>query len=82
MSASPLNAAIRFGPEAYQLPEKGLVGRHSAGVGFLRAAVQGRGEEFAAAVRAIDPAAEARWFRSDRFDQFNALKRACGCVLR
>jgi alpha-maltose-1-phosphate synthase len=77
-----LNPAIRFAPEAFMLPNKGLklMGRQAAGVGFLRAAVDNRTNEplwafssdsgdaeiFKRLVREIDPGADARWVPADR----------------
>jgi glycosyltransferase involved in cell wall biosynthesis len=77
-----VNAALYFEPEAYLLDGPKLMGRQSAGNGFLRAAVQAQGdrpiaavcarretaEVFAKAVRAIDPQSRPRWIPSARLD--------------
>lgn len=44
MDSAPLNAVIRFEPDGYDLDRPWLLGRQVAGNGFLRAAVEGRGE--------------------------------------
>lgn len=78
MTESGLTAAIFFHPDAYDVSKK-LMGRQSAGNGFLRAAVAGRGGEpvtgygptanvqadFVRLVRAIDPGAPTQWLRPD-----------------
>lgn len=88
-----MNAALHFAPDAFTLDGKQIMGRRTAGASFLRAVVEGRGDQpvigylrernmadgFVAAVRAIDPAAEAKWIPADRADilgQVGALHRA------
>ena len=77
-----MSAAIYFQSDGYVLDGVQIMGRRMAGAAFLRAAVEGRqgetlaglapleksGEAFRAAVRAIDPAAEAVWIPSHRLD--------------
>jgi glycosyltransferase involved in cell wall biosynthesis len=77
-----MNAAIYFQSDGYVLEGVQIMGRRMAGAAFLRAAVEGRdgealagfapleksGDNFRAAVRAIDPAAEAVWIPSFRLD--------------
>jgi len=77
-----VNPAIVFEPDGY-LPKDGwLMGRQSAGAGFLRAAVLGRGDgpvtaftpfrasaaAFQKAVAQIDPQARAEWISAQRLD--------------
>ena len=80
MADLPTDAVIRFEPDGYDLNRPWLLGRQSAGHGFLRAAVAGRGEGpvygytphapsaqmFEAMVRGFDPAAEPAWIRGDQ----------------
>jgi glycosyltransferase involved in cell wall biosynthesis len=77
-----VNAAIQFEPDAYLLTGPKLMGRQSAGAGFLRAAVQARGdgpvtaytpfdrsaEIFRRTVAEIDPTAQTRWIPGKRLD--------------
>jgi starch synthase len=77
-----VNPAIVFEPDGYLLTGPKLMGRQSAGAGFLRAAVQGRGaqpvtaytpsansaEVFRRTVADIDPAAATEWIAGDRLD--------------
>ena len=81
----PRNALIRFEGDAYDIGGGNLMGRQSAGFGFLRAAVAGRGNGavggygpevgadalFAKAVAAIDPEARPEWRGADEFGAFN-----------
>ena len=76
------NAAIFFEPDGYVIDRPKLMGRHSAGHGFLRAAVAGlRGQTlyaytprrssadaFGKLVAAIDPEAQCKWVGGDRVD--------------
>lgn len=76
------NAAILFEPDGYVIDRAKLMGRHSAGNGFLRAAVAGlRGqtlyaytprrksaETFGELVASIDPQAQHKWVGGDRLD--------------
>jgi glycosyltransferase involved in cell wall biosynthesis len=78
-----VNAALFFEPEAYLLDGPKLMGRQSAGNGFLRAAVQAHAgqpiygvtaerakiEIFARAVRALDPKSQPQWIPSSRLDK-------------
>jgi len=87
MADSPLNAALRFEPDGYDMRGPRLMGRQSAGFGFLRAAVKAHGGReivgygpkeataaaFAELVSTIDPAARTAWIRSDHLDRFNAI---------
>jgi len=82
MTTARANAVIRFEPDGYDIRRPWLMGRQVAGHGFLRAAVQGRGEApvygytgaessaeaFKALVQEIDPAADARWIKSRDLD--------------
>ena len=77
-----MRPAIVFEPDGYLLDGPKLMGRQSAGNGFLRAAVAARGEEtlicvtpsresadaFQAAVSAMDPAARTEWIPAHRLD--------------
>ncbi|WP_372784453.1 glycosyltransferase family 4 protein [Phenylobacterium sp.] len=77
-----MNAAILFEPDGYLLTGSRLMGRQSAGNGFLRAAVQARGDQpvtaytpsrksadvFRRTVAEIDPTAESRWIPAQRLD--------------
>ncbi|HEV7384218.1 MAG TPA: hypothetical protein VGN89_05010, partial [Phenylobacterium sp.] len=77
-----MNAAILFEPDGYLLTGPNLMGRQSAGNGFLRAAVQARGEQpvtaftpfaqsadiFRRTVAEIDPAARTHWIPAQRQD--------------
>lgn len=78
-----MNPAILFDPDGYLLTGPKLMGRQSAGNGFLRAAVLGRdpgpltaysasqasAEIFRRTVSEIDPAAETRWIAAPQLDQ-------------
>jgi glycosyltransferase involved in cell wall biosynthesis len=79
-----MNPAIFFEPNGYSPTADGwIMGRQSAGRGFLRAAVAGRGEgpvrgvsaqresseAFRAAVAAIDPEASVEWHAAHRVDR-------------
>jgi glycosyltransferase involved in cell wall biosynthesis len=69
--------AILFEPDGFRIDRERLMGRQSAGLGFLRAAVAAAGQRplagytpsrqsaavFAQTVREIDPAAQAQWLR-------------------
>ena len=77
-----MNAVIQFEPDAYLLTGPKLMGRQSAGAGFLRAAVRARSDEpvsaytpfensaqlFRKAVAEIDPTAQTRWIPGQRLD--------------
>lgn len=77
-----MHAAIYFQSDGYVLEGAQIVGRRMAGANFLRAAVEGRegatlqgfaplqksGDSFIAAVRTIDPAAQAAWIPGHRLD--------------
>src|ERR1700694_2739907 len=78
----PASAAILFEPDGYLLTGPRLMGRQSAGAGFLRAAVQARGEAplaayspfessaevFRRAVAEMARLAEPRWIPAQRLD--------------
>ena len=85
------DAAIRFAPEGYDIARPMLVGRQVASLGFLRAAVAGRGRpavtgygpaQFASAftrlIAGLDPAAAARWLSNDNLEGL----AACGVCHR
>ena len=75
--------AILFEPDGYVVTGPKIMGRQSAGHGFLRAAVQGcagqplwaytarrrSAEIFGDMVRQLDPAAQTGWVQPQRFDQ-------------
>ena len=77
-----MRPAIVFEPDGYLLDGPKLMGRQSAGNGFLRAAVAAREEEtlicvtpsresanvFQAAVSAMDPVARTEWIPAHRLD--------------
>lgn len=77
-----MNAAIFFEPDGYVLDGPRLMGRQSAGNGFLRAAVAGHGgepiygytsrsasaEAFSKLALSIDPSAQPRWIPGHRLD--------------
>jgi starch synthase len=77
-----VNAAILFEPDGYLLTGPKLMGRQSAGNGFLRAAVQARGEQpvtaftpfaqsaeiFRRTVAEMDPVARTHWIPAHRLD--------------
>jgi glycosyltransferase involved in cell wall biosynthesis len=77
-----VNAVLQFEPDAYLLTGPKLMGRQSAGAGFLRAAVQARGdgpvtaytpfessaEVFRRTVAEIDPTAQTHWIPGKRLD--------------
>lgn len=78
-----MQAALLFEPDGYVLDGPKLMGRQSAGHGFLRAAVAGREgdpviaysqtqaafETFRQLVEKFDPAAPALWIPTDRTDR-------------
>ena len=77
-----MNPAILFDVDGYSLSGPRLMGRQSAGHGFLRAAVRAHAgqpihavtptraaaETFGQVVRALDPKAQPRWIPSSRLD--------------
>lgn len=77
-----MNAAILFEPDGYLLTGPRLMGRQAAGNGFLRAAVQARGDQplacftpsresaliFRRTVTEIDPEATITWIHAQRLD--------------
>lgn len=83
-----MHAAIYFQSDGYILDGAQIMGRRMAGAAFLRAAVEGRqgealagyapleksGDNFRAAVRAIDPTADAVWIPAHRLDQLAARR--------
>ncbi|HLZ77162.1 glycosyltransferase family 4 protein [Phenylobacterium sp.] len=82
MAHPPSDAVIRFEPDGFSLTGPRLMGRQSAGNGFLRAAVQGRLDErvygytamehsakrFTAMVKEFDRAAEPVWIPGEKMD--------------
>ncbi|MFO1082592.1 MAG: glycosyltransferase family 4 protein [Reyranellaceae bacterium] len=88
MTANALPAAvIRAEPDGYDLTRERLMGRQSAGNGFLRAAVQARGDRpihgftpspdsarrIAALVKEIDPAAGFEWVPPERLQRVTEI---------
>ncbi len=87
MNESPINAAIRFEPDAFDMTGPLLMGRQAAGYGFLRAAIAahgqaplvgygpalGGGKAFAGLVGRLDPAAKTDWVRSDNLDRLGEI---------
>jgi glycosyltransferase involved in cell wall biosynthesis len=83
LTPQPSDAVIRFEPDGYDLNSPRMLGRVSAGHGFLRAAVRGRGEgpvygytarpvsaqAFGRMVRDFDPAAEPAWIQGEQLDR-------------
>lgn len=81
------NIAIRFEPDGYLLDGPRLMGRQSAGSGFLRAAVAGLAGHtlyactphqrsaaiFQRLVHGLDPAAATAWLPPDRLDLLSRL---------
>jgi starch synthase len=81
--SSTVDIAIVFEPDGYVLEGAKLMGRQSAGNGFLRAAVAGLQDKtlfaytprkqsadiFSRTVSAIDPAARTGWIPANRLDQ-------------
>jgi hypothetical protein len=55
MSQTAPDVAIRFEPEGYDISRPQLVGRQVATLGFLRAAVAGRGARSPATARRRSP---------------------------
>src|SRR6185312_2649949 len=82
MTTAQINAVLRFEPDGYDIRRPWLMGRQVAGHGFLRAAVNGRGDDavsgytssqasadvFKTLVHEIDPTAEARWIKTRDLD--------------
>ena len=82
----PVNPAILFDVDGYSLGGPKLMGRQSAGHGFLRAAVRAHAgqpihavtptraaaETFGEVVRGLDPKAQPRWIPSSRLDALAA----------
>jgi glycosyltransferase involved in cell wall biosynthesis len=85
--ASPATAVIRAEPDAFDMAKTKLMGRQSAGHGFLRAAVRARGDRpiygyvprkaaaraFEGMVRDIDPAAPFEWIHTDQLDRLQQV---------
>lgn len=81
--AFPVQAVLRAEPDGYDMAAPGLMGRQSAGHGFLRAAVLGRGGQpihgyapnqalanrFGSIVAEIDPTADFKWISPDQQDR-------------
>lgn len=81
--ATPASAVIRAEPDGFDMAKVKLMGRQSAGHGFLRAAVRARADgpvygyapgapsarAFQAIVREIDPAAGFEWIHADQLDR-------------
>lgn len=80
--ASASQAVIRAEPDGYDMAKPGLMGRQSAGNGFLRAAVKARGDRpiygytanrnsaraFQAIVKGIEPEARFEWVSPNNLD--------------
>lgn len=83
MSEPLRTAAIRAEPDGYDVGRPRLLGRHVAGNGLLRAAVQARGDGpiygyaseratvdgFARLVRQIDPQARTEWIQAEHLNR-------------
>jgi alpha-maltose-1-phosphate synthase len=80
------DVAIRFEPEGYDISRPQLVGRQVATLGFLRAAVAGRGDRpmtgygpaalagpFSRLIADLDPTAPAQWIANDQLERFAQL---------
>lgn len=79
----PATAVIRSEPDGYDMAKTQLMGRQSAGNGFLRAAVDARGDDpiygltaypksaraFEDIVHAIDPAARFEWIPAEQLNR-------------
>jgi glycosyltransferase involved in cell wall biosynthesis len=88
MTPPPSDAVIRFEPNGYDLAGPRMNGRVVAGHGFLRAAVQGRGEgpvygytphssaaqAFGRMVGEFDPAAEPAWVQGEQLDRIGQTR--------
>jgi hypothetical protein len=82
-----MNPAIYYAPDGYVLTGPKLMGRQSAGNGFLRAAVAGRtddalwaytptqasAESFAQLVKRMDPQARPQWCPAHRLDMLGRI---------
>lgn len=85
--ANSAQSVIRAEPDGYDMAKVQLMGRQAAGNGFLRAAVQARGEGpiygllrnrlaaegFQAIVRQIDPAAGVEWVPSEHLHRIGEV---------
>lgn len=83
----PATAAIRAEPDGYDMAKVQLMGRQAAGHGFLRAAVQARGDQpvyafshaqravdgFKAIVRSIDAAAPVDWIHAEHLNRLDKV---------
>lgn len=83
----PATAAIRAEPDGYDMAKVQLMGRQAAGHGFLRAAVEARGDHpvyafshdagavqgFRAIVRAIDAAAPVDWIHAEHLARLDRV---------
>lgn len=88
MADPPTDAVIRFEPDGYDLNRPWLLGRQSAGHGFLRAAVQGRGEGpvygytpsrrsaqvFGQMVQGFDPSATPEWIQGEHLGRIGQTR--------
>jgi starch synthase len=88
MAPPTSDAVIRFEPDGFDLNRPWLLGRQSAGAGFLRAAVEGRrdgpvygytahassADMFTKMVRGFDPAAKPEWIRAEEMAQIGARR--------
>jgi starch synthase len=82
MAQPTSDAVIRFEPDGFDLKGPRLMGRQSAGYGFLRAAVEGRGEgpvygytahaasanRFGEMVRGFDSTAQPTWIPGEKME--------------
>ena len=94
-TSSTVDIAIVFEPDGYVLEGAKLMGRQSAGNGFLRAAIAGlkdktlfaytprkeSAEIFSRTVSAIDPAARTGWIPANRLDQLAKWARST-CLIQ
>lgn len=83
----PATAAIRAEPDGYDMAKVQLMGRQAAGNGFLRAAVQARGDHpvyayshdagaiqgFKAIVRGIDATAPVDWIHAEHLARLDSV---------
>jgi glycosyltransferase involved in cell wall biosynthesis len=88
MAQPTSDAVIRFEPDGFALNGPKVMGRQSAGNGFLRAAIEGRGpgpvygytameysaKRFASMVREFDPSAEPIWIPGEKMELIGARK--------
>lgn len=83
------NAVIRFEPDGYDVRQPWMMGRQVAGDGFLRAAIEARGDApldcytplaasaqtFSRMVADVDPSAQTRWIKPGEMARSNDAPR-------